>query len=135
MAESISDFRGWGPGRFWSAKRRDTMVGPLNRKPGSSDPKPSDPKPWDTKPSDTKPSGATRRTAVGLILGAPLPGACAGGKQRLSQFSNPFRSSQPEAGPPQQPLSGGNGRGKGGPILPLSAAGKSGRATQSMNKT
>ena len=42
------------------------MVGPLNRKPGSSDP---------------RLSGATRRTAVGLILGAPLLGACAGVQQ------------------------------------------------------
>jgi ABC-type branched-subunit amino acid transport system substrate-binding protein len=101
------------------------MVGPLNRKPGSSDPKPSDP----------KPSGATRRTAVGLILGAPLLGACAGVQQSLSQFSNPFSSSQPDAGPAgpqQQPLSVGNGQVKVGLILPLSAAGNAGVAAQSM---
>ena len=58
------------PDRRRSVKRRDKMVGPLNRKPGSPDP---------------RPSGPTRRTAVGLILGAPLLGACAG-----SQVSNPF---------------------------------------------
>ena len=65
------------------------MVGPLNRKS-----QPLRPQSW----------GATRRTAVGLILGAPLLGACAGVQQSLSQFSNPFSSSQPDAGPagPQQ---------------------------------
>ena len=57
------------------------MVGPLNRKPGSSGP---------------KLSGATRRTAVSLILGAPLLGACASVQQSFSQFSNPFASPQPE---------------------------------------
>jgi ABC-type branched-subunit amino acid transport system substrate-binding protein len=106
------------------------MVGPLNRKPGSPGPKPPGP-----KPSDPKPSGATRRTAVGLILGAPLLGACAGVQQSLSQFSNPFSSSQPEAGPAapqQQPLSVGTGQVKVGLILPLSAAGNAGVAAQSM---
>src|SRR5882724_1199414 len=92
------------------------MVGPHNRKPGSS-------------------SGATRRTAVGLILGAPLLGACASVQQSLGQFSNPFSSSQPDAGPAgpqQQPLSVGNGQVKVGLILPLSAAGNAGVAAQSM---
>ena len=91
------------------------MVGPLNRKPQSS--------------------GATRRTAVGLILGAPLLGACASVQQSFSQFSNPFGSSQPEAGPAgpqQQPLSVGTGQVKVGLILPLSAAGNAGVAAQSM---
>src|SRR3954468_3292476 len=79
--------------------------------------------------------GATRRTAVGLILGAPLLGACASVQQSISQFSNPFSSSQPEAGPagpPQQPLSVGTGGVKVGLILPLSAAGNAGVAAQSM---
>jgi ABC-type branched-subunit amino acid transport system substrate-binding protein len=92
------------------------MVGPLDRKP-------------------VTPSGATRRTAVGLILGAPLLGACAGVQQSLGQFSNPFSSSQPDAGPTgpqQQPLSVGNGQVKVGLILPLSAAGNAGVAAQSM---
>jgi ABC-type branched-subunit amino acid transport system substrate-binding protein len=89
------------------------MVGPLDRKP-------------------VTPSGATRRTAVGLILGAPLLGACAGVQQSLGQFSNPFSSSQPDAGPQQQPLSVGNGQVKVGLILPLSAAGNAGVAAQSM---
>jgi ABC-type branched-subunit amino acid transport system substrate-binding protein len=91
------------------------MVGPLNPK--------------------SQPSGATRRTAIGLILGAPLLGACAGVQQSLSSFSNPFSSSQPApgpAGPPQQPLAVGTGQVKVGLILPLSAAGNAGVAAQSM---
>ncbi|MCJ9703846.1 penicillin-binding protein activator, partial [Bradyrhizobium sp. SHOUNA76] len=45
-------------------------------------------------------SGATRRSALGLLLGAPLLSACAGVQQSLSQFSNPFSSS---SAPPAQP--------------------------------
>ena len=95
------------------------MVGPLNPKSQRAEP---------------QPSGATRRTALGLILGAPLLGACAGVQQSLGSFSNPF-SSGPEAGPagpPQQPLVAGNGQVKVGLILPLSAAGNAGVAAQSM---
>jgi ABC-type branched-subunit amino acid transport system substrate-binding protein len=91
------------------------MVGPLNRKPQLS--------------------GATRRTAVGLILGAPLLGACASVQQSFGQFSSPFGSPQPEAGPAgpqQQPLAVGTGGVKVGLILPLSAAGNAGLAAQSM---
>jgi ABC-type branched-subunit amino acid transport system substrate-binding protein len=90
------------------------MVGPLNPKPGSP---------------DLRLSGPTRRTAVGLILGAPLLGACAGGP-----ISNPFATPQPEgpAGPQQQPLAVGDGQVKVGLILPLSAAGNAGVAAQSM---
>src|ERR1700684_766330 len=80
-------------------------------------------------------SGSTRRTAVGLILGAPLLGACSGVQQSLSQFSNPFSSSQPApgpAGPPQQSVAVGTGGVKVGLILPLSAAGNAGVAAQSM---
>jgi ABC-type branched-subunit amino acid transport system substrate-binding protein len=88
-------------------------------------------------PRDRKsePSGATRRTAVGLLLGAPLLGACAGVQQSLSSFSNPFSSSEPApgpAGPPQQPLAVGTGQVKVGLILPLSAAGNAGVAALSM---
>lgn len=96
------------------------MVGPLNRKP-----KPPRPQSW----------GATRRTAVGLILGAPLLGACASVQQSIGQFSNPFSSSQPDAGPAgpqQQPSAVGTGGVKVGLILPLSAAGNAGVAAQSM---
>ncbi len=93
------------------------MIGPLNRK--------------------SQPVGTTRRTVVGLILGAPLLGACSGVQQGLSQFSSPF-GSQPgpaapgPAGPPQQPLAVGNGQVKVGLLLPLSAPGNAGIAAQSM---
>src|SRR5215212_7633 len=99
------------PGRFGSVKRRDVMVGPLKPKSNAS--------------------GATRRTAVGLIVGAPLLGACAGVQQSLSQFSSPFGSSQPGPGP-KEPLAVGTGQVKVGLILPLSAAGNAGVAAQSM---
>src|SRR3984957_16318153 len=74
----------------------------------------------------SRPGATTRRTAVGLILGAPLLGACAG-------VSNPF-SSQPSApaGPTQQPAVAGSGQVKVGRILPLSAAGNAGVAAQSI---
>jgi Periplasmic binding protein len=103
------------------------MVGPLNTKPPAGE----------TRTRGAQPAGATRRTAVGLILGAPLLSACAGVQQSLSQFSNPFNSSQPEAaagpaGPQQQPEAVGNGQVKVGLILPLSASGNAGVAAQSM---
>src|ERR1700744_2799502 len=82
-----------------------------------------------------QPARATRRTAVGLILGAPLLSACAGVQQSLNQFSNPFASSTPPpgpAGPAQQREGVGNGQVKVGLILPLSAAGNAGVAAQSM---
>lgn len=78
-------------------------------------------------------SGATRRSVVGLILGAPLLGACSGMQQNLGSLSsaNPEPTPVP-AGPQQQPLSVGNGQVKVGLILPLSAAGNAGIAAQSM---
>jgi ABC-type branched-subunit amino acid transport system substrate-binding protein len=81
-------------------------------------------------------SRTSRRTALGLILGAPLLGACAGVQQSLSQFSNPF-SSQPAgpAGAPVQPVAVGNGQVKIGLILPLSASGNAGVAAQSMKNS
>src|SRR5437868_12713197 len=85
---------------------------------------PFDPK---TPVSESQPLGATRRTAVGLILAAPLLGACAGVQQSFSQFSSPGAS-----GPPQQPLVAGNGQVKVGLVLPLSASGNAGVAAQSM---
>src|SRR6201986_2817574 len=93
---------------FGRSRDRDTMVRPRYPKPA--------------------PTGATRRTAVGLILGAPLLGACAGVQQSLSSFSNPFSSDQPgpapgPAGPPQQSEAVGNGQVKVGLLLPLSASG------------
>ena len=93
--------------------------------------KPSGCRPSGSKPSGSKPAGSTRRTAVGLLLGAPLLGACAGVQQSLSSFSNPF-SSQPGPGPAQQPLAVGTGQVKVGLLLPLSAAGNAGVAALSM---
>jgi ABC-type branched-subunit amino acid transport system substrate-binding protein len=95
------------------------MLGPVNR----------------TESSGHGPSGATRRTAIGLLLGAPLLGACSSVQQSLGQFSNPFGGAQPEAGPAgpqQQPLAVGTGQVKVGLILPLSAAGNAGVAALSM---
>jgi len=84
------------------------------------------------RPIDRKsqPAGASRRTAIGLILGAPLLGACSG----MSSLSNPF-SSGPDAGPagpPQQPQAVGTGQVKVGLVLPLSASGNAGVAAISM---
>jgi ABC-type branched-subunit amino acid transport system substrate-binding protein len=83
---------------------------------------------------NTQRSGTTRRTAVGLILGTPLLGACAGAQQSLSQFSNPFAGPQPQApaGPALEPAAVGTGQVKVGLILPLSAPGNAGVAAQSM---
>ncbi|MCP4621602.1 MAG: penicillin-binding protein activator [Bradyrhizobium sp.] len=89
------------------------MPGPLNRKPTSS----GSPSP-----------GATRRSAIGLILGAPLLGACSSVQQSLGQFG----ASEPPAGPQQEPTAVGSGQVKVGLILPLSAAGNAGVAAQSM---
>jgi len=86
------------------------MVGPLNRK--------------------FQPSGATRRTALGLILGAPLLGACSSVQQSLSQFSSGSGSDAPAG--PQQQQAVGTGGVKVGLILPLSATGNAGVAAQSM---
>src|SRR5580693_3755556 len=83
-------------------------------------------------------SKASRRSALGLILGAPLLGACAGVQQSISQFSvpNPFNSSSPPpagpSGPQQQSVAIGNGNVKVALILPLSAGGNAGVAAQSM---
>ncbi|MEH2511475.1 ABC-type branched-subunit amino acid transport system substrate-binding protein [Nitrobacteraceae bacterium AZCC 1564] len=76
--------------------------------------------------------GATRRSAVGLILGAPLVVGCS---SLPSSFTSPFSSSeQPPgpAGPPQQPSALGSGNVKVGLLLPLSASGNAGVAAQSM---
>ena len=91
------------------------MVGPRN------------PKDMPKELPKARSSGTTRRTAVGLILGAPLLGACSGVQQSLSQFSSPGSS-----GSPQQPLVAGTGQVKVGVILPLSGSGNAGVAAQSM---
>jgi ABC-type branched-subunit amino acid transport system substrate-binding protein len=73
--------------------------------------------------------GHTRRTAIGLILGAPLLSACAG-------MSNPFSANPGEqagpSGPTQQPLAVGTGQVKVGLLLPMSASGNAAVAAQSM---
>src|SRR4051794_39757293 len=79
-----------------------------------------------------QPPAATRRTAIGLILGAPLLGACASVQQTFSQFSNPFSSTEGSAGPQQEGVAVGTGQFKVGLILPLSGAGNAGVAAQSM---
>jgi len=77
-------------------------------------------------PLGSQPSGATRRAAIGLILGAPLLGACAGGAGSL------FNSQAGPSGPAEQPAAVGTGHVKVGLILPLSASGNAGVAAQSM---
>jgi ABC-type branched-subunit amino acid transport system substrate-binding protein len=93
---------------------------------------PQNPKDMPKELPKSRSSGTTRRTAVGLILGAPLLGACSGVQQSLSQFSNPFSSQPGSSGPPQQPLVAGTGQVKVGLILPLSGSGNAGVAAQSM---
>src|SRR5438552_4781014 len=88
------------------------MVGPRNCKELSR------------SPPKSQPSGATRRTAVGLLLGAPLLGACSGIHQTLSQYTT--------SGPAQEPVVAGTGHVKVGLMLPLSAPGNAGVAAQSM---
>ena len=90
------------------------MVGPL------------DPKILRKSAFGSQPSGATRRAAIGLILGAPLLGACAGGAGSL------FNSQAGPSGPAEQPAAVGTGHVKVGLILPLSASGNAGVAAQSM---
>jgi ABC-type branched-subunit amino acid transport system substrate-binding protein len=78
----------------------------------------------------SQPSGATRRTALGLMLGAPLLSACSSVQQTFSQFGG--QQDLVPAGPPQQPQAVGTGGVKVGVILPLSASGNAGVAAQSM---
>jgi ABC-type branched-subunit amino acid transport system substrate-binding protein len=130
----LADLAGQDPERD-----RDTMVGPRNPKDLSKDLPKDMPKsasiksaPIESAPIKSPPAGSpaksqgpTRRAAVGLILGAPLLGACAGGS-----LSSPFSSGA--SGPPEQPVAVGTGQVKVGVILPLSAGGNAGVAAQSM---
>src|ERR1700749_2273212 len=82
-------------------------------------------------------SAATRRTAVGLILGAPFVAGCAGIQSSFSPIPSNSPGSGPEAppaGPQQQATAVGTGSVKVGLILPLSAQGNAGLAAQSMKK-
>ncbi|MGB8398030.1 penicillin-binding protein activator [Bradyrhizobium sp.] len=76
----------------------------------------------------SQPSGTTRRTALGLVLGAPLLGACAG----MQGFNSFGSQADAPAGPPQEGVAVGTGQVKVGLILPLSASGNAGVAAQSM---
>ncbi|WP_398464423.1 penicillin-binding protein activator [Tardiphaga sp.] len=85
-------------------------------------------------PKMTSP-GATRRTALGLLLGAPLLSACSGIQQTLTNnYSTGPANEQPPgpAGPAQSPQAIGSGAVKVGLILPQSASGNAGLAAQSM---
>lgn len=73
-------------------------------------------------------TATTRRTAVGLILGAPLLAGCAGLQNSLSSTEQPPGPS----GPSQQATAIGHGQIKVGLILPLSGAGNAGVAGNSM---
>jgi ABC-type branched-subunit amino acid transport system substrate-binding protein len=80
--------------------------------------------------------GATRRTALGLILAAPAVG-CAAVQSSISNFSTYLPGQGPDpaavpAGPPQQPTAVGSGSIRVGLLLPLSGAGNAGVAAQSM---
>jgi ABC-type branched-subunit amino acid transport system substrate-binding protein len=75
---------------------------------------------------------ATRRTALGLLLGAPLLSACSSVQQTFSQFTTPSGPETAPAGPAQQPTSIGNGQVKVGLILPVSASGNAALAATSM---
>ena len=111
------------------------MVAPLDPKFPTKEPQTGDPRSGPAVQPGIQSVLASRRTAVGLILGAPLLSACAGVQQSLNQFSNPFASSAPSpgpAGPAQQPQAIGNGQVRVGLILPLSASGNAGVAAQSM---
>src|SRR3981081_1761246 len=99
----------------------DTMVGPRNPKD-----LPTKPRSSRSQTSRSQTWGTTRRTAVGLILGAPLLGACAG------SFSNPFNAQAGPSVPAAQPVAVGTGQVKIGLILPLSARRNAGVAAQSM---
>lgn len=90
------------------------MQGPRNSKPPSS---------------ESQPSGATRRAALGLLLGAPLLSACANVQRDLNQYGEPEPT---PGGPPQQGATIGAGPVKVGLILPLSAGGNAGLAAQSL---
>ena len=77
---------------------------------------------------EIKQHGATRRAALGLLLGTPLLGACAGVQNALTGNG----SQQAATGPQQQPQSVGTGQVKVGLILPLSGGGNAGVAGNSM---
>ncbi|MCL2715642.1 MAG: penicillin-binding protein activator [Alphaproteobacteria bacterium] len=80
------------------------------------------------------PSGlrATRRTALGLLLGTPLLSGCSTVQNFLGGDSSGSSSEPTPGGPPVQGSVLGEGQVKVGLILPLSAAGSAGQAGMSM---
>lgn len=70
----------------------------------------------------------TRRSAVGLILGAPLLAGCAG----MSGLTGTDQPPPGPSGPQQEAIAVGKGQVKVGLILPLSGAGNAGIAGNSM---
>lgn len=85
-------------------------------------------------PIDPEPQrrGATRRSALGLILGAPLVASCASMPQFSGGPSSGLEQAPAPSGPPQQPSAVGSGGVKVALLLPLSASGNAGVAAQSM---
>ena len=100
------------------------MVGPRH-------PKSHGPRSFGLKSHGPDSHGVARRTALGLIVGAPLLSACSGVQQGMS-IPNPFEQPTGPSGPPLQPAVAGNGQVKVGLLLPLSASGNAGIAAQSM---
>jgi len=86
-------------------------------------------------PKSARP-GATRRTALGILLGAPLLSACSGIQQTLTNNYSTNSPGEPPptapAGPAQQPQAIGTGGVRVGLVLPQSASGNAGLAAQSM---
>src|SRR5258708_28290079 len=76
---------------------REMMAGPLKSR---------------TDASAAQTPGATRRAAIGLLLGAPLLSGCGS----MQQFSHPFASSEnpPPARAPPPPAAAGNRHGHAG---------------------
>ena len=85
---------------------------------------------------NSKRPGATRRTALGFLLGAPLLSACSSIQQTLTNNYSTNSPGEPPptapAGPAQQPQAIGTGGVRVGLVLPQSASGNAGLAAQSM---
>ena len=88
-------------------------------------------------PINPKPQrcGATRRSALGLILGAPLVASCASMPQFSGGPSSGLEQAPAPSGSPQQPSAVGSGGVKVALLLPLSASGNAGVAAQSMRNS
>lgn len=76
--------------------------------------------------------GATRRSALGVLLAGPVLAGCAGVQSAISNYFPGQGPAPTPAGPPQQPTAVGTGSIKVGLILPLSGAGNAGVAAQAM---